>query len=155
MTKPAMTWTGRVLSAIPVLLMTMSGVMKVTHAPNAVQGFGEFGFAESLITPIGLIELACVVVYLVPRTALLGAILMVGYLGGAVVTHLRAGQGPVALAPVVIGIIAVGGVWMRDGRLRELLPLRRALGASDAVARERSRSSASASGSTATPLGSR
>jgi len=154
MTKPAMTWTGRILSAIPVLMMTMSGVMKLSHSHDVVQGFGQFGFAESLLTPIGLIELACVVVYLIPRTALLGALLMVGYLGGAVVTHLRAGQGPMALAPFILGMMAVGGLWLREARLRELLPLRRDLPAS-AGAHERSRSSASASGSTATPLGSR
>lgn len=124
-TKPWMTWTGRVLSALPVLLMTMSGVSKLMHAQNVVQGFAQFGIPESLITPIGVIEVLCVVIYLVPPTAVLGAILIAGYLGGAVLTHWRAGQGPVAFAPLLLGIFAWAGLWLRDGRLRELLPMRR------------------------------
>jgi hypothetical protein len=120
-----MLWTGRVLSAIPVLLMIMSGVMKLSHSPAVVQGFGEAGIVEGLITPIGLIELACVVIYLVPPTAVLGAILMAGYLGGAVLTHLRAGQVPQALAPFIVGVLAWAGLWLRDARLRALLPTRK------------------------------
>jgi len=126
MTKPWMVWTGRVLSALPVLAMALSGVMKLSMSPDVVQGFAQFGIAESLIRPIGAIELACVVVYLVPPASLLGALLMVGYLGGAVLTHLRAGQGPMALAPLFLGVLAVAGLWLREPRLRELLPLRRA-----------------------------
>lgn len=118
-------WTGRVLSALPVLLMVMSGVMKLSHSPNVVQGFGAFGIAEGLITPIGIIELACVVLYLIPGTAVLGALLITGYLGGAVLTHWRGGQPGIALAPFVLGVIAWGGLWLRDPRLRALLPLRR------------------------------
>jgi hypothetical protein len=152
MTKPWMTWTGRVFSAIAVLMMGMSGVMKVAHAASVVQGFGELGIPEYLIIPIGIIELTCVVVYVVPRTALLGAVLIAGYLGGAVLTSLRVGQAPTALAPFILGIMAMGGVWMREPRLRALLPVRRELAAG---AQERSRSRAAASGNTATPLGSR
>lgn len=118
-------WTGRVLSAIPVLLMIMSGVMKLSHAPNVVQGFGQFGIPESLITPIGVLELLCVVLYVVPATALLGAVLIAGYLGGAIITHWRAGQGPVALAPFLLAVFAWAGLWLREPRLRELLPTRR------------------------------
>jgi hypothetical protein len=120
-----MLWTGRVLSAIPVLLMIMSGVMKLSHSPAVVQGFGEAGIVEGLITPIGLIELACVVIYLVPPTAVLGAILMAGYLGGAVLTHLRAGQVSQALSPFIVGVLAWAGLWLRDARLRALLPTRK------------------------------
>ena len=118
-------WTGRVLSALPVVAMTMSGVMKLSHAAGVVQGFAQFGIPESLITPIGLMEVGCVVIYLLPPTAVLGAILMTGYLGGAVLTHLRAGQGPVALAPFVLGVLAWAGLWLRDLRLRALLPARK------------------------------
>jgi hypothetical protein len=125
MTKPWMLWTGRVLSAIPVLLMVLSGVMKLSHTANVVQGFSQFGIPEQLITPIGVIELACVAIYLVPQTAVLGAVLIDGYLGGAIITHLRAGQGAVALAPFLLGVSAVAGLWLREPRLRELLPARR------------------------------
>jgi DoxX-like protein len=123
--KPWEIWTGRVLSALPVLLMGFSGVMKLTHNPGVMQGFASFGIPESLITPIGLLELACVVVYLIPPAAVLGAVLITGYLGGAVVTHLRVGQGPVAIAPFMLGVFAWAGLWLRDPRLRALLPLRR------------------------------
>ncbi len=118
-------WTGRVLSALPVLLMTMSGVMKLSHSTQVVEGFGKSGIVEGLITPIGLIELACVVIYLVPTTAVLGAVLIVGYLGGAVLLHLRAGETAIALSPFLLGVFAWGGLWLRDPRLRALLPLRR------------------------------
>ena len=125
MTRPWMLWTGRVLSAIPVLLMIMSAVAKLMHAPNVVEGFGKFGIPAPLITPIGLIELLCVALYLVPQTAVLGAVLITGYLGGAVLTHWRAGEGPVALAPFFLGVFAWAGLWLRDTRLRDLLPTRR------------------------------
>jgi hypothetical protein len=125
MTSKSSLWSGRVLSAIPVVFMTMSGVMKLSHAPNVVQGFAQMGIPEGLITLIGVLELACVIIYLVPSLALLGAVLMVGYLGGAVFVHLRAGQGPMALAPFIIGAAGMGGLWFREPRLRELLPVRR------------------------------
>ena len=118
-------WAGRVLSAIPALLMIMSAVMKLSHVPNVVQGFAQFGIPETLITPIGVLELLCVVLYVVPATALLGAVLIAGYLGGAIITHWRAGQGPVALAPLLLAMIAWAGLWLREPRLRELLPTRR------------------------------
>ncbi len=118
-------WLGRILSALPVLLMTLSGVMKLSHSAQVVEGFGKSGIAEGLITPIGLIELACVAIYLVPQTAVLGAVLMVGYLGGAVLLHLRAGETAIALSPFLLGVFAWGGLWFRDARLRALLPLRK------------------------------
>ena len=118
-------WTGRVLSALPVLLMGMSGVMKISHSAQVVEGFGKSGIAEGLITPIGIIELACVVIYLIPQTAVLGAVLTVGYLGGAVLLHLRAGETAIALSPFLLGVFAWGGLWLRDARIRALLPLRR------------------------------
>ena len=118
-------WLGRVLSALPVLLMTLSGAMKLSHSAQVVEGFGKSGIVEGLITPIGLIELACVAVYLVPQTAVLGAVLMVGYLGGAVLLHLRAGETAIALSPFLLGVFAWGGLWFRDTRLRALLPLRK------------------------------
>ena len=90
-----------------------------------VEGFAQFGFPESLIFPLGILELACTVVYLIPRTSILGAILLTGYLGGAVATHVRVGEGlfPV-LFPVIMGVLVWGGQWLRDERLRALIPLR-------------------------------
>ena len=117
-------WGGRVASALPVLMLVMSGGMKLSHSAQVVEPFTtKFGFAESSLTPIGLLELTCVVVYLVPRTAVLGAILLTGYLGGAVVTHLRIGEP--FFAPVILGILAWVGIFLRDERLRALLPLRK------------------------------
>lgn len=120
-----MLWTSRVLSAIPVLLMTMSAVFKLSHAPNVVDGFGKSGIAAGLITPIGLMELGCVVLYLLPPTAVLGAIFMVGYLGGAVLLHLRAGETMLAFSPFLVGVFAWAGLWLREPRLQSLLPLRK------------------------------
>jgi hypothetical protein len=121
-----MTWTGRVLSAIPAVMLTMSAAMKLAGRPEVVDAFvGHFGFQASALAPIGVVELACVALYLVPRTAVLGAILMVGYLGGAVVTHVRVGEG--FAAPLLLGVVAWGGLFLRDERLRALLPLRRAI----------------------------
>ena len=117
-------WGGRVASALPVLMLVMSGGMKLSHSAQVVEPFTtKFGFAESSLTPIGLLELTCVLVYLVPRTAVLGAILITGYLGGAVVTHVRIGEP--FFAPVILGILAWVGIFLRDERLRALLPLRK------------------------------
>ncbi len=123
-TKPWMVWTGRVLSAIPVLMMVFSGSMKLSHNAGVVQGFGQFGIPESLITPIGLVEVACAAIYLLPQTAVLGAILVAGFFGGAMLTHLRIGQAAVVPAPFLLGVFAWAGLWLREPRLRALLPLR-------------------------------
>jgi hypothetical protein len=122
--KKWMLWTGRVLSALPVLMMVFSASMKLMHSPQFIeQWVGKFGYQESAATGIGLLELACVVVYAIPRTAVLGAVLLTGYLGGAVATHVRLGD-PSFVAPVVLGIIAWAGLYLRDDRVRALLPMR-------------------------------
>ena len=115
-------WTGRVMSALPVLMVLFGSVMKLTRAPGVVEGFNRAGAPERLIIPVGLIELICCVVYLIPRTSVLGAILMTGLLGGATITTLRIGD-PTYPLPVVLGMLAWGGLWMRDIRLRALIPL--------------------------------
>jgi DoxX-like family len=116
-------WGGRVASALPTLALIMSGGMKLTHAPQIVEQFtGKFGFQEGSLTPIGILELACLALYLVPRTAVLGAILLTGYLGGAVVTHVRVGDP--FFAPVILGILVWVGLYLRDERLHALVPLR-------------------------------
>lgn len=121
---PKMVWTGRVMSAIPVLLVMLGCVMKLMKLPAVYDGFAKAGLSEKLIVPVGLIELICVVVYLMPRTSVLGAILMTGLLGGATITTLRIGD-PTYPMPVILGMMAWGGLYLRDARLRELIPLGR------------------------------
>jgi hypothetical protein len=116
-------WLGRVLSAVPVLLMLMSAAMKFSHSPAVAETFvGKLGYPEASLTAIGLLELLCVIVYVVPQTAVLGAILLVGYLGGAIATHVRV-QDPFVI-PIVLGLFAWAGLYLRDERLRALLPIR-------------------------------
>ena len=115
-------WTGRVLSALPVLAMGLSGAMKLSHAPKFIeQWVGKFGFQESAATGVGILELACITLYLIPRTRVLGAILVAAYLGGAVATHVRVGD--VFVLPALLGVFAWAGLYLRDERLQELLPL--------------------------------
>ena len=105
--------------------MLFSASLKLRHAPDFVEAWVKvFGFQESTLTAIGLVELACAILYAVPRTSVLGAVLVTGYLGGAIATHVRLGQ-PDFLTPLVLGVIAWAGIWLRDPRLPELLPLRK------------------------------
>jgi hypothetical protein len=119
-----MLWTGRVMSAVPVLLTLLGAVMKVARVAPAVEGMTRAGLAERLIVPIGILEIVCVVVYLIPRSSVLGAILLTGLLGGATVTNLRIGD-PTWPIPVILGMMAWGGLYLRDVRLRSLIPLRK------------------------------
>lgn len=119
-------WAGRIMSALPGLLILLGSVMKLMRLPSVLEGFARAGVPERLIIPVGLIELICVVIYLIPRTAVLGAILMTGLLGGATITTLRVGD-PTYPMPVILGMLAWGGLYMRDARIRELIPLRRML----------------------------
>jgi hypothetical protein len=119
-----MLWVGRVMSAVPVLLILLGAVMKLMKLPAVIEGFAHAGVPEKLIVPVGLIEATCVVVYLIPRTAVLGAILMTGLLGGATITTLRVAD-PTYPMPVVLGMLAWGGLYLRDMRLRALIPLRK------------------------------
>jgi hypothetical protein len=114
-------WAGRIMSSLVVLLMVSSAVMKLMKPPSVVQGFGHFGFSEGLLLPLGILELVCTVIYVVPRTSVLGAILLTGYLGGATAATARIGEP--FIAAVVGGILVWGGLFMRDRRLRELIPL--------------------------------
>jgi hypothetical protein len=119
-----MLWTGRIMSALPVLMILMASVMKLLKAPAVVEGTVHAGFSPGLIVPIGILELVCVVVYVIPRTAVLGAILLTGLMGAATVTTLRIGD-PTFPMPVVLGMLAWGGLYLRDRRVRALIPLRR------------------------------
>jgi hypothetical protein len=119
-----MLWTGRIMSAIPVLLVSLAAVMKLVKVPGAMEGMVRAGFSANLVVPIGILELICVVVYLIPRTSVLGAILLTGLLGGATVTTLRIGD-PTFPMPMILGMMAWGGLFLRDARLRTLIPLRK------------------------------
>ena len=116
-------WTGRIMSAIPVLLMLFSGVVKLLKPAPVVQGFAKFGYPESLIVVLGIIEILCVLVYLIPRTSILGAILMTGYLGGATATNVRVSD-PSSVITVLLGVFVWGGLYLRDVQLRDLIPFR-------------------------------
>ncbi|MBM4358076.1 MAG: DoxX family protein [Deltaproteobacteria bacterium] len=117
-------WAGRVLSALAALGLTGSALGKLTGAPalRAMMS-GKFGFDAAILPKLGVLELVCVLVYVIPQTSVLGAILLTGYLGGATVTHVRVDDPFVA--PIVIGAVAWLGLWLREPRLRALLPLRR------------------------------
>ena len=118
-------WAGRIMSALPALFLLVDGAMKLVKPEVVVKTTVELGYAESVILPLGVVLLACTILYLIPQTAVLGAVLLTGYLGGAVATHVRAGQGPFEIFfPVLFGILLWGGLVLRDARLRALLPLR-------------------------------
>ena len=117
-------WTGRVMSALPVLLVLFGSVVKLMKTASVVEAFVRAGIPERLIIPVGIIELVCVIVYLIPQTAVLGVILMTGLLGGATITNLRISD-PTYPMPIVLGMLAWGGLFLRDLRLRDLIPIRR------------------------------
>jgi len=118
-----MLWFGYILSALPTLLLLFSGAMKLVKPPSVMEGFVRLGYDESLALGIGLVELVCTILYLVPRTSILGAILLTGYLGGATATHLRIGEP--YYAAVLLGVLVWGGLFLREERLRVLIPLRK------------------------------
>ncbi|MEK6257563.1 MAG: DoxX family protein [Planctomycetota bacterium] len=122
-TSKKLIWAGRVVSALPVLMLTMSAVMKLMKPAPFVEGFAKLGWPEDLALPLGIVELACTILYVIPQTSVLGAILLTGYLGGATATHVRVGDP--FIAPVIVGMVVWLGLFLRDARLRALLPLRR------------------------------
>jgi len=120
-------WTGRIMSALPALFLFMDAVGKLVKPAPVVEGTVQLGYLESVLLGLGIVLLACTVLYVIPRTAILGAILLTGYLGGAVATHVRVGN-PLfthVLFPVYLGVLIWGGLYLRDERLRALIPLRR------------------------------
>ena len=115
-------WTGRVLSTLPALFLLFDAGMKLVKPVFVVEATVKLGFAESVIVPLGVVLLVCTLLYLLPPTAVLGAILLTGYLGGAVATHVHAGDGPFEiLFPVVFGALLWGGLVLRDARLRSVV----------------------------------
>jgi hypothetical protein len=116
------TWAGRVLTLLTLPVFLGGIVMMVTKNPQAIEGMTKLGWPASAAPTILTLEIVCLALYLFPPTAALGAVLLTGYLGGAVATHLRAGESP-AMA-VIVGALVWAGIYLREPRLRELLPLR-------------------------------
>ena len=112
---------GWIVGIIPCLLMLLSASMKFIKPPGFAEGLEHMGWTESSMQTIGVIEIACVLLYLIPKTSVLGAILIAAYLGGAVATHVRVGDP--FIIPIVASVMTWLGLWLRDARVRELLPL--------------------------------
>src|SRR5207247_5609387 len=117
-------WTGWLLSFVVVAQLLSSAWFRATHHTYAVAEIVT-GYPESAIVPIVIAECALVVLYLVPQTSVLAAIVLTGYLGGAVATHLRIADTARAAIPLVVGMLAWGGLYLRDSRIRQLVPFRR------------------------------
>ena len=124
-TAPSMVslWVGRVMSALPSLLLISSASMKLAKPPMIIEGFQKLGYPTEILTGLGIVELLCAILYIIPQTAVLGAILVTGYLGGAISAHVRLSEPFIPVA--VFGMLVWGGLYLRDRRIRALLPLRR------------------------------
>jgi hypothetical protein len=120
-------WTGRVMTGLPILFLLIDGIMKLLKPEVVVTATLQLGYPETVIVGLGILLLACVILYAIPRTSILGAILLTGYLGGAVATHVRVGD-PLfshTLFPVYLGVLIWGGLILREPRLGALFPLRK------------------------------
>ena len=116
-------WAGRALSAVAVLFLAVDTAMKLVASKEAVAGTVQLGWAPHHLPILGLIEIACLALYLVPRTAPLGAVLWTGYFGGAIATHLRLDNPLLShtLFPIYVAALVWGGLYLRDDRVRALL----------------------------------
>jgi hypothetical protein len=121
-----MIWTGRILSVLSALFLLFDGAMKLVKPAPVVEATSRLGFPQTALTGIGLVLVACTILYLIPRTAVLGAIFLTGYLGGAVATQVRVGSSAFeTLFPAIFSALVWSGLFLQDGRLRALFPLRR------------------------------
>ena len=119
-------WARRIISALPVLFLLFDAVIHIVRIGSVDKAFTDLGYAASLAVPLGIIELICLILYVIPRTSVLGAVLLTGYLGGAVATNLRVGA-PLfshVLFPVYVGVLLWAGLYLRDKRLRAVFPVR-------------------------------
>ena len=117
----AAVWAGRVMTTLPVLMLIFSAAMKLAGPPDLAKGFDHLGVPLTHAFGLGLLELSCTLIYLIPRTSVLGAILLTGYLGGAIQTHIRIGES--VYTHVILGVAIWGGLFLRDPRIRALIPL--------------------------------
>ena len=119
-------WAGRIVSALPVLFLLMDGIMKLIKPAPVVDATVKVGYPATTIVPLGIVLLVCTILYVIPRTSIIGAILLTGYLGGAVASHVRVGD-PLfthVLFPVYLGVMIWLGLYLRDNLLRRIIPLR-------------------------------
>jgi hypothetical protein len=117
-------WVGRVFSGMITVALVATAAMKISHVPRAmVDGLTSVGIPERAIVPIALLELACLALYLVPRTTVLGAVLLTGYFGGAIVVHIIGNQSVFPL--IAIGLLIWGGTYFRVPALQSVLPMRK------------------------------
>jgi hypothetical protein len=115
-------WVGRAISGLVALVFVISAAMKLKGGAEVAQGMTHLGLPESLILPLAILEVSCVAFYLIPATSVLGAILLTGYMGGAISTHVRVGD-PVFIQ-IALGALVWLGLYLREKRLRELIPLK-------------------------------
>jgi hypothetical protein len=120
-----MIWTGRIISALPVLMLLMGAVMSFNMPDENKKQLAAMGWDASMAPALGVVELVIVLLYAIPQTAVLGAILMTGYLGGAVATHVRVEDWSHMPIAIVVGVLVWLGLWFRDARIRSLAPFRR------------------------------
>ena len=113
-------WTGRVMTTLPVLLLLFSAGMKLAGPPDLAKGFAHLGIPLNHALGLGLLELTCAIIYVIPCTSVFGAVLLTGYLGGAIQAHVRVGD-PYFMQ-IILGVVLWGGLYLRDPRLRALLP---------------------------------
>lgn len=122
-----MLWTGRILSGVAIVFLLFDSITKILKVDAVVKASAQFGYPVSLLTAIGIILLVCLVVYVIPRTSILGALLLTGYLGGAVEANLRIGT-PLfsnALFPIYFAVVVWGGLFLREKRVREIFSLKK------------------------------
>ncbi len=115
-------WAGHVVSILPALLLLMSATMKFVQPAGFAEGLEHMGWNTSTMFYIGIVEIACTVLYLIPRTAVLGAILLTAYMGGAIATHVRVGDP--FYTQILVGVFIWGGLFLRDTRIRDLIPFK-------------------------------
>ena len=123
MTSNSSIWTGRIISALLILFLLFDATIKLLKAAAAVQGTVQAGYPEAVVRPLGIVLLLCVLLYSIPSTSILGAILLTGYLGGATATMVRTSN-PLFWIPVICGVLIWLGLFLQDARLRGLIPLR-------------------------------
>lgn len=117
-----MMWTGRILTVFAAFFMLLDGVMKIVQPPQVLEANVRLQYPLTTLSGIGIALIACALIYLIPRTSILGAVLLTGYLGGAVASNVRAGSGWFeTIFPILFAVLVWGGLWLRDRRLRSLL----------------------------------
>ena len=115
-------WAGRIITALIALAFGMSGIMKFMGGPELEKGLAHMGLPVTIVTPLAILELTCLAIYLIPQTSVIGAILLTGYIGGAICTHWRVGD---AFIPqIIIGVLVWLGIYLREPRLWALIPSR-------------------------------